>query len=527
VSPRDALKRIRSPFNAPETIGSLTKQGVVSPVSLAQGRLAAIMAEIAAAPIQSFFPQTQKRKDPSQALRWFVLGDVFAFLLSFAFAWIAAAFANILLLERGFPQMLEAAGGGARIAQYGVVVSGVMIWLWHTGHYRHRMPFWMETQKVAGVLFMAMVADGFFQFAAKQDFSRLWLTLGWAFSFVFVVGLRSLTRLALRKRGAWALRTLLVGGGPTADDARAALRSEASLGYDIVMQIDNVSLLLQQVDLSWDRLCSRFRADYVVIALDGEALSHADDALTRLARSGVPFLIAPPLRGLPVLGMTPQYFFSHDVMLLAPVDNLAQPLPRFLKRAIDIFGSGLALFVLSPIFVVLSFLVRRDGGTAFFGHKRIGMNGKTFSCYKFRSMVPNAEAALSRLLAEDEDARHEWAMTQKLREDPRITRVGAFMRRWSLDELPQLVNVFKGDMSLVGPRPIVFEETLRYREDISHYYRVRPGLTGLWQVSGRSDISFVRRVQMDIWYVRNWSLWHDIAILCKTFPAILSKTGAY
>ncbi|MBY0406141.1 MAG: sugar transferase, partial [Rickettsiales bacterium] len=144
-----------------------------------------------------------------------------------------------------------------------------------------------------------------------------------------------------------------------------------------------------------------------------------------------------------------------------------------------------------------------------------------------RSMVANSAEVLEQYLAANPEAREEWDADQKLKNDPRITAVGAFLRKTSLDELPQLINVLRGEMSLVGPRPIVTAEVDKYDYDIAHYYRVSPGITGLWQVSGRNDVSYAQRVQMDSWYVRNWSLWHDIAILCKTVPALLQSRGAY
>jgi undecaprenyl-phosphate galactose phosphotransferase len=142
-------------------------------------------------------------------------------------------------------------------------------------------------------------------------------------------------------------------------------------------------------------------------------------------------------------------------------------------------------------------------------------------------MIMNGDAVLTKYLEKDPKARAEWIRDRKLRNDPRVTRVGAFLRKTSIDELPQLLNVLRGDMSIVGPRPIVVAETEKYDSDIAHYYRVRPGITGLWQVSGRNDVSYAERVHLDGWYVRNWSLWHDIVIICKTFPVVFRRSGAY
>jgi undecaprenyl-phosphate galactose phosphotransferase len=223
----------------------------------------------------------------------------------------------------------------------------------------------------------------------------------------------------------------------------------------------------------------------------------------------------------------PQHFFNHDVLLMTCCNKLEQSVSRVMKRSFDVAVSGTMLLLASPIMLAIGLLVRSDGGPALYGHPRIGQKGKVFSCLKFRSMVTDGDAALREYLAATPDAQAEWEATRKLKFDPRITRIGRFLRKSSLDELPQLFNVLRGDMSLVGPRPIVKEEVVNYEKDISHYYNVRPGITGLWQVSGRNDVTYAQRVKMDSWYVRNWSLWQDIAILFKTFPAVFKRDGAY
>ena len=162
-----------------------------------------------------------------------------------------------------------------------------------------------------------------------------------------------------------------------------------------------------------------------------------------------------------------------------------------------------------------------------FAHPRIGRNGRPFNCLKFRSMVVNAKEVLVELLASNEDARREWNRDFKLRNDPRITPLGHFLRKSNLDELPQLFNVLKGDMSLVGPRPIVHEEVDRYGDKFAYYKATRPGMTGLWQTSGRNDLSYAERVDLDVRYVRNWSLWQDIVALLRTFPLFVKRNGVY
>ncbi|MBV8336761.1 MAG: sugar transferase [Alphaproteobacteria bacterium] len=198
-----------------------------------------------------------------------------------------------------------------------------------------------------------------------------------------------------------------------------------------------------------------------------------------------------------------------------------------IKRALDAAGALALIVLLSPIMLLIAALVAMEGGPVLFGHERVGFGGRPFRCLKFRTMVPNAAEVLADLLARDPAAAREWATTQKLRNDPRITHVGKFLRKTSLDELPQLWNILVGEMSLVGPRPIVQSEVERYGSDIDYYYAVRPGLTGLWQVRGRSNTSYAERIEMDFEYVSSRSVGRDLKILIETVPAVLRRSGAF
>jgi lipopolysaccharide/colanic/teichoic acid biosynthesis glycosyltransferase len=198
------------------------------------------------------------------------------------------------------------------------------------------------------------------------------------------------------------------------------------------------------------------------------------------------------------------------------------------KRALDILGAGALLLLCSPVFLVLALLVKRDGGPAFYAHQRVGRGGRSFGCLKFRSMVVDSDRRLAMLLERDPVARIEWDATRKLKNDPRVTWVGRFLRATSLDELPQLINVLKGDMSLVGPRPVIAAELAAYYgQAAKHYLSVRPGITGPWQISGRNDVSYAQRVALDVQYATQPSLWTDIKILLRTPVAVLARRGAY
>jgi exopolysaccharide production protein ExoY len=198
-----------------------------------------------------------------------------------------------------------------------------------------------------------------------------------------------------------------------------------------------------------------------------------------------------------------------------------------MKRVFDFVAAAGLLVAVSPLMLVVGLLTRlHDGETALFSQERVGRGGRLFRCYKIRSMVPDAQARLNGILASDPIAREEWDLHQKLTNDPRVTPLGHFIRKTSLDELPQLWNVMKGEMSLVGPRPISVAETVRYGEAMADYRSVRPGLTGLWQVSGRSDVDYATRVALDQTYARERTFWGDVRILLLTIPAVMKSRGA-
>ncbi len=200
----------------------------------------------------------------------------------------------------------------------------------------------------------------------------------------------------------------------------------------------------------------------------------------------------------------------------------------FFKRGFDLIISGTLLFLFSPLLLLLAILVSMDGGEVLFRQPRLGKEGRVFLCLKFRSMVLDSDAVLAKHFKAHPHLRLIWQTHRKLRgKDPRVTRLGAYLRRWSLDELPQLINVFKGEMSLIGPRPILLDEREIYGPSLTLYAQVRPGLTGLWQVRGRNEVSYRSRVRFDQWYIRHGSFRLDLYILAQTVPAVLKHKGAY
>ena len=238
--------------------------------------------------------------------------------------------------------------------------------------------------------------------------------------------------------------------------------------------------------------------------------------------------IVPDITGLPLYGVELEHFFGNDQLFLRLQNNLGRRLNRIIKRITDLVLASMGLLLLLPFFLLVGVLIKiTTRSNIFFHHRRIGLDGNYFKCIKFQTMYPNSQEILEELLANDENVRLEWQKDFKLKNDPRVTRVGNILRKTSLDELPQLFNVIKGDMSLVGPRPIVDAEVSKYEDDFYYYKLVRPGITGLWQISGRNDVDYTNRVRLDVWYVKNWSLWYDFVILFKTVFVVLRREGAY
>jgi Undecaprenyl-phosphate galactose phosphotransferase WbaP len=237
-------------------------------------------------------------------------------------------------------------------------------------------------------------------------------------------------------------------------------------------------------------------------------------------------LVIPEFSGFSCLWVNPKNL--GGLLGLEVYQQVFVPSRRILKRSIDLVLTLMIGLMLAPVMLLVAIAIKLDSrGPAFYPHRRIGRGGSEFKAWKFRSMISNADAVLEKYLLDNPAMREEWANSQKLKNDPRVTRLGRFLRRTSLDELPQLWNVVRGEMSLVGPRPIVRDEIARYGVDFETYTWVQGGLTGLWQVSGRSDTSYQERVDYDRFYVHNWSVWLDFCILFRTIGTVLSRAGAF
>ena len=265
-----------------------------------------------------------------------------------------------------------------------------------------------------------------------------------------------------------------------------------------------------------------------VIAIDNYSINRVFAYMEFLQHYVTRLIVLPRMTKLPLVNAEIFSSINHKGLAFALKNNLLNPVDRVMKNSFDVIVTTLLIILFLPLLLVLFIVVSvSTKGKPFFKHQRIGVDGKTFGVYKFKTMREDAAEVLEKLLKNDPKARAEWEKDFKLKNDPRITKIGKILRKTSLDELPQLINIIKGEMSLIGPRPIIEDEVKKYKEYYRYFIAVKPGITGLWQVSGRNDIDYDERVQLDVWYVRNWSIEMDITILVKTLVVVLSGKGSY
>ncbi|HDV6331704.1 TPA: undecaprenyl-phosphate galactose phosphotransferase WbaP [Klebsiella michiganensis] len=403
-------------------------------------------------------------------------------------------------------------------------------------HYFYRKTFWFELKEILRTLVIFATIEIAVLAFTTWSFPRIAWILTWVLVLVLVPTLRMVAKLILHKLNLWQRDTWVIGCGANAQEAYLAINSERNLGLNIVGFVGSDGLStsgkkingLPVIAESPKWLKGINKKTQFIVAVESDQSDIRNNWLRNFMIQGYRYVsVIPTLRGMPLDSTDMSFIFSHEVMIFRVQQNLAKWSSRFLKRSFDVIGSLAIITVLSPLLIYISQKVKKDGGPAIYGHERIGKGGKPFKCLKFRSMVINSKEVLDELLEKDMDAKLEWDSTFKLKNDPRVTKIGSFLRRTSLDELPQLFNVLKGEMSLVGPRPIITAELARYNEEVDYYLLSKPGMTGLWQVSGRSDVDYETRVYLDAWYVKNWSMWNDIAILFKTIGVVLKKDGAY
>jgi undecaprenyl-phosphate galactose phosphotransferase len=367
--------------------------------------------------------------------------------------------------------------------------------------------------------------------------SRLFVGMHWLVSFVFLLVGRYVTKRVMMQTRIWEKPVVIVGAGKTAEILAKNFLDDPSRGYKIVGVIEDHcaerSLTHQYPHLGLfadaDKAIAQSGVQDVIIAapgLDREALISLIYRIQPLVRR---LTIVPDLFGMPLANVEVDTIYNDQTVMLSIRNNLAMRRNFFLKRFFDMVAGIPILVLCLPVMTMLAVLIKLDSpGPVFFNDRRLGRKEQEFICYKFRTMQVDGDRLLRKYFVQHPEAAAEWNAYAKLRGfDPRVTRVGQFLRRYSLDELPQLFNVLLGNMSLVGPRPYLPRERRRMGYMAHTILEALPGMTGFWQVTGRNDVEFEGRLQMDAWYVRNWSFWQDVMILLKTLQVVLYNKGAY
>lgn len=415
------------------------------------------------------------------------------------------------------------------------VWMGVLI---NEGAYSKKLTFWDEVKLLWRTSFFSTVAILTIVSLGKLSYplSRTFILLIGLLTLILFPLLRIAVKRWILRIGLLKSKVLILGTDDIAKRTVDALQKEPNMGYEVIGYVDDKETIPIKningikVHGHFDKLERYLRncdIQDVVIATQGIDKSKLADLINKLQHKARSVLYVPDLSGMAVVGTELVHFFQNQFIALEIKNNLARPLNYFIKKLFD-YSVSFALFLLMiiPIVVVSIIIKLTSRGPAIFKQQRLGKDGKLFLCYKFRTMYEDADERIRTILATDQEAREEWQMHWKLKNDPRITKVGNFLRKTSLDELPQIWNVLKGEMSLVGPRPYLPREWELLKEHSEIIHSVHPGITGLWQVSGRSDSSYEKRISLDSWYVRNWNLWLDIVILIRTVHVVLTKEGA-
>lgn len=358
--------------------------------------------------------------------------------------------------------------------------------------------------------------------------------------FISIPIFRVFSRILLDRLGVWKMQCLVLCPRSEFKFAKAAIESQFNLGMHVNRSSYENRLLINiirnaqnynisdyaSVKAEIKRYHEEIGYPHIVVFSHLKNTAYLPKIVELIIHCGLPYSIIPDIGGASLVGMRLSHFFRWELLLVTPQNNIQRASFQLLKRGIDVIFSVAFMVLFFFPMLIIYLLVKSDRGPGFFLHERLGRNGKLFNCIKFRSMRQNSDVILSEFLRDNADAQREWELKHKLVYDPRFTRFGRHLRRMSLDELPQLLNVLLGDMSLVGPRPIVPQEVDKYGSNIEFYSQVRPGMTGLWQISGRSSTTYEYRVSLDVWYIKNWSFWYDIGILLKTIGVVLSRRGS-
>jgi len=429
----------------------------------------------------------------------FILVDILIIALSIYLAFILRLSFDETLEYKGLPSSVY-------LTFYPIYIVVISLFAYE-GIYTYRYDFWHETRKILKALIFASILTFAYLAMTKsiEYYSRLLIGFSFLFMGVLIPIGKLLVKNLLNKIGIWSKKAKIYGDDPF---LIKEIYQNRYLGY-----------------------CKPNNSDFSTIFINSkvDTPQQLKDIIAKEIKVRKNVIFTPILDEYDLTHSHIYELSNTRTNLIVYQNRLMSWHRRLLQNILNYIFVLLLLPILLPLIAIIAIAIKIESpGSAFFIHNRVGKNGKTIPVMKFRSMYIDAKERLEELIKKDAKIKEEWEKNFKLKDDPRVTKVGNFLRKTSLDELPQILNVLAGHMNFVGPRPVIQDEIEQYyKEDAEYYYMVKPGITGLWQVSGRSDTDYEYRIKTDKWYVVNWSIWLDIVILLKTVKVVLTRDGAY
>jgi undecaprenyl-phosphate galactose phosphotransferase len=448
-----------------------------------------------------------------------VLGDVAAVFASYALGYLVRNW-----FQTGVPYAFPPGLQIHTLTEKAFVLAVYPFVFAYEGLYTRRLVAWEEARRYVRGVIIATAAVMILLFLWRiWIVSRVAVLLALAFSMVLAPAIRALLKRILAAVRLGRQQLVILGGGPAAEQFCKELTRHQALGYVAGRQIPHSA----GTGALESALAEVTSPDAALVVVSDSFTPEEMRIVFRFAERRFAEMLVVPTEAL-LQSTAAEVEQVGSLLVMKYRYNLLRPVNTFTKSVFELAGTVLLLVLLVPLFLALALLVKASSeGPVLFSQKRIGRDRRLFDCVKFRTMYHDAEQRLADMLAGDEQVRSEWLRYARITNDPRVTPIGRLLRRSSLDELPQLWNVMRGEMALVGPRPYLPVESDRIGESLDTIVRVRPGMTGLWQVSGRTSLPFKERLTLDEYYIRNWSLWMDFSIVLRTVRAVVSGRGAY
>ena len=448
-----------------------------------------------------------------------ILGDSAAVFASYALGYLVRNW-----FQAGAPYVLAPGLHINMLTEKAFVLAVYPFVFAYEGLYTKRLVAWEETRRYVRGVIIATSAVMILLFLWRiWIVSRVAVLLALVFSMVLAPFVRVLLKRLLAAAGLGRQQLVILGGGPAAEQFSRELTRHRALGYVVGRQVSHSP----GAGMVGEALAQVSSPDSVLAVVSDSFTPDEMRSVLKLAERKFSELLVIPTAAL-LQSTAAEVEQVGSTLVLKYRYSLLRPLNTYTKSVLELAGTLLLLVVLAPVFLLLAVVVKASSkGPVLFRQRRIGRGRQMFDCLKFRTMYRDAEQRLDEMLANDDALRTEWLKYARIPSDPRVTRSGRFLRRFSLDELPQLWNVLRGEMALVGPRPYLPVESERIGDSLDTIVRVRPGMTGLWQVSGRTSLPFKERLTLDEYYIRNWSLWMDFSIVLRTLRAVVGARGAY